>query len=369
MVLAAAVVSTPVHSAEPPSNPGGYDCTFERATEIAAGTTPFSVAVGDLNGDGVVDIAVANQGSNDVSILLATGAGTFGSPGTLPVGNEPRALAVADLNNDGQRDLVVASHSGGAHNVSVLLGTGAGAFATAVGYAQAGNPTDVAIADFNVDGKPDLAVTKVNSGTVSILFGNGAGGFGTATPIAVGGQLPQSVVSGDFNKDGKPDLAVANCDSETVSILLGSGGGAFKKAVTYSSSAIPTAAPPTELVLVDLDADDRLDLVVATDASYPRVISVLRGLDGGTFAALTAVTVEEYPPRGVAAGDFIAWGQFRGDEIRIETQRAMVQGDPHPIAKYRVNGPLSNLPAFRETFRCAAGDSMVREGEDLCEVW
>jgi len=66
---------------------------------------------------------------------------------------------------------------------------------------------------------------------------------------------------------------------------------------------------------------------------------------------------------------FIAWGQFRGDAIRIETQRTMVQGDPHPIAKYRVNGPLSNLPAFRETFQCAAGDPMVREGADLCEVW
>ena len=66
---------------------------------------------------------------------------------------------------------------------------------------------------------------------------------------------------------------------------------------------------------------------------------------------------------------FIAWGQFRGDEIRIETQRTMVQGDPHPIAKYRVNGPLSNLPAFREAFQCKAGDAMVRAGKDLCEVW
>jgi len=66
---------------------------------------------------------------------------------------------------------------------------------------------------------------------------------------------------------------------------------------------------------------------------------------------------------------FIAWGQFRGDEIRIETQRTMVQSDPHPIAKFRVNGPLSNMPAFRETFQCKVGDPMVREGADLCEVW
>ena len=66
---------------------------------------------------------------------------------------------------------------------------------------------------------------------------------------------------------------------------------------------------------------------------------------------------------------FIAWGQWRGDEIRPETQRTMVQGDPHPIAKYRVNGPLSNLPAFREAFECKAGDPMVRPDADRCEVW
>ena len=66
---------------------------------------------------------------------------------------------------------------------------------------------------------------------------------------------------------------------------------------------------------------------------------------------------------------FLAWGQWRGDEIRAETQRTMVQGDPHPIAKYRVNGPLSNLPAFREAFACKADAPMVRAQAERCEVW
>jgi endothelin-converting enzyme/putative endopeptidase len=66
---------------------------------------------------------------------------------------------------------------------------------------------------------------------------------------------------------------------------------------------------------------------------------------------------------------FIAWGQFRGDAIRPEQQRLMVQTDPHPIAKYRVNGPLSNLPEFREAFSCKAGAAMVRPAETRCEVW
>ena len=64
-----------------------------------------------------------------------------------------------------------------------------------------------------------------------------------------------------------------------------------------------------------------------------------------------------------------SWGQWRGDEIRPETQRTMVQGDPHPIAKFRVNGPLSNLPAFSKAFSCKAGDAMVRPKADRCEVW
>jgi endothelin-converting enzyme/putative endopeptidase len=66
---------------------------------------------------------------------------------------------------------------------------------------------------------------------------------------------------------------------------------------------------------------------------------------------------------------FLSWGQWRGDQIRMETQRTMVQGDPHPIAKYRVNGPLSNLPAFRAAFGCKEGDEMVRADADRCEVW
>jgi endothelin-converting enzyme/putative endopeptidase len=66
---------------------------------------------------------------------------------------------------------------------------------------------------------------------------------------------------------------------------------------------------------------------------------------------------------------FLAWGQWRGDETRAETQRTMVQGDPHPIAKYRVNGPLSNLPAFREAFACKADAPMVRPEAQRCEVW
>jgi hypothetical protein len=216
------------------------------------------------------------------------------------VGNGPRSLAVADLNGDGKRDLVVAN---GSNSVSVLLGTGGGAFATAVNHAVAGNPISVAIADFNADGKPDLAVASESNNTVSTLIGNGAGGFGAANPIPLGSQ-PRAVVSGDLNADGKPDLAIANALPDTVSILLGSGGGAFNAPTQYPAHALGTA-----LAVADLDADGKSELVVANEIPWPTLVTVLRGLDGGTYAAPTWIQhLGGAIPRGVAAGDFNADG-------------------------------------------------------------
>ena len=348
-LLSAALASTSGHSTELQSAYGNSNCIFAPDTQFAAGSHPFSVAAGDLNGDGRADIAVANEGSNNVSILLATGAGnfaaatefavgaaprsvviadvsgdgkldlavansgdgtltirfgtgtgTFGSPSTLAVGSGPRSLAVADLNSDGKRDLVVANSS---NSASVLLGTGGGAFAAAVNHAVAGNPISVAIADFNADGKPDLAVASESNTTVSTLLGNGTGGFGAANPIPLGSQ-PRAVVSGDLNADGKPDLAIANAGPDTVSILLGSGGGAFDAPTQYPAHALGTA-----LAVADMDADGKSELVVANEIPWPTIVTVLRGLDGGTFAAPTWIQhLGGAIPRGVAAGDFNADG-------------------------------------------------------------
>ena len=387
-LLTAAAVSAPVHSAEPQLTPGNYDCNFSSSMQSAAGTNPFSVAIGDLNNDGMPDIVAANEGSNDVSILLATGAGTFatatqvavgnapqsvlvddisgdgrldlvvanhgddtltirlgtgtgtfGSPATLSVGNGPRAVAAADLNNDSRLDLVVAN--GAANSVSVLLGTGAGAFAADVAYAVDGNPSSVAIGDFNEDGKPDLAVASEGSATLSTLFGNGAGGFGTATPVPVGSQ-PRSVVSGDFDADGGLDLAVANWDSGTVSILLGSGGGGFAPAMNYPASALPTA-----LAVADLDADGKADLLAANETSLPNIISVLRGLGNGSFAAATTVPLGGVRPRGLAAGDFNADGipdlavaNYSSNDLSI------LLGDCAPIMNIAPNADVDRSSSY-----------------------
>src|SRR5919106_2684548 len=153
--------------------------------------------------------------------VLLQAPSSFAGPNYFPVGNfaSPVSVAVADFNVDGRRDLAVANT--GSSNVSVLLGNGSGSFGTATSFAAGIRPTSVAVGDFNGDGKPDLAVTNSGSGNVSVLLGSGTGSFGAATNFLVG-FTPSSVAVGDFNADGKLDLAVANqVPAGTVSVLLG----------------------------------------------------------------------------------------------------------------------------------------------------
>ena len=116
---------------------------------------------GDFNGDGRPDLAVANYGSNDVSVLLGNGDGTFQPQVTYAVGSSPVALVAGDFNGDGRPDLAVANY--GANDVSVLLGNGDGTFQPQVTYAVGSSPTALVAGDFNGDGRTDLAVANLDS--------------------------------------------------------------------------------------------------------------------------------------------------------------------------------------------------------------
>jgi len=200
---------------------GGFTNVPGSPFTVGGGTT--GVAVGDFNGDGKPDLAVTNATSNNVSVLLGTGNGSFtNAPGSpFAVGLTPVRIAVGDFNGDSKLDLVVGNANG--NSVSVLLGTGNGSFINAPGSPfAASNPDGIAVADFNGDGKLDLVVANaVANNTVSVLLGNGNGTFTAApgSPFAVGGN-PQGVAAADFNGDGKPDIAVLNGDDSTVSVLL-----------------------------------------------------------------------------------------------------------------------------------------------------
>ncbi|MCX7042172.1 MAG: FG-GAP-like repeat-containing protein [Gammaproteobacteria bacterium] len=270
--------------------------SFFPAVRYAVGANPFSVAEGDFNGDGKVDLVVGNWDSNNVSVLLGTGGGTFATAVNYNVGTGAQTVAVADFNGDQKPDLAVANIW--SHNVSVLLGSGTGTFAASVQYPVGTNPRSVAIGDFNADGKPDLVVPNGSSGNISVLLGVGNGTFSAATSFQVGGGAI-SVAIGDFNADGKPDLAVANQQQNSVSILLGAGAGSFGTA-----NNLAVGSEPTSVASGDFNADGKLDLAV-TNVNGGNV-SILIGTGTGTFNAASPVSAGVRPI-------FVAAGDLNGD--------------------------------------------------------
>src|SRR6266478_1058354 len=181
-----------------PSVARAQTVSFVARRDFTAGSDPMSVAIGDFNGDGVLDLVVANEGSNNVSVLLGNGLGAFQAAQNFAAGTNPQSVAVGDFNGDGKLELAVANDGSG--DVSVLLGNGDGTFQTAVAFATGTNPQSVAVGDFNGDSKLDLAVA--NGGDLS----SGAGGNVTVLGKSDG---TWAAAMGDFNGNGKLDLATA----------------------------------------------------------------------------------------------------------------------------------------------------------------
>ena len=232
-----------------------------------AGNVPNSVAVGDFNGDGIPDLAVANWYGNTVTILLGNGNGTFTATAVSPPVGSPTSVAVGDFNGDGKADLAVTS--GNDSYVAIFLGNGDGTF-TYKAAVQTGNlPWFVTVGDFNGDGIADLAVADNGNNTVTILLGNGDGTFAVAaSPEA--GEAPDSIAVGDFNGDGRMDLAVTSSGFSTdnwagaVTILLGNGDGTFTKGAVI----LAAVGHVTNAVTVgDFSGDGKPDLAVASSGS------------------------------------------------------------------------------------------------------
>ncbi len=286
---------------------GRADGTYTEApVPSISGPTAGSVAVADFNGDGIPDLAVAMYSSSAVSILLGNGDGTFGTPiqANLPSGDtNPSQLLTADFNGDGIADLAVINSYGS--TISILFGNGDGTFTMAAAPSISVRPSAVAIGDFNGDGKTDLAVGDAYSDLITILLGNGDGTFTTAGTVHSGTNGGTSdgleIATADFNGDGKLDLAVAaggvGGTSESVTILTGNGDGSFNPSSSVQGS---NATSVTWIQVADFNQDGVPDVVLADASGNVNVLlNNGSGSFGGDIPVVTGLSVPYYLMVGV----------------------------------------------------------------------
>ncbi|MEG4488454.1 DUF4347 domain-containing protein [Microcoleus sp. D2_18a_B4] len=292
---------------------GQFSAATNLNTSPPTGLNTWSVAVGDFNKDGNSDLVTANNATNNVSLLLGNGNGTFGAATYFGVGSSPYTVAVADFNGDGNSDLATANRT--SNNVSILRGNGNGTFGAATNLSVGSTPYFVVVGDFNKDGKSDLATANSGSNSVSILLQNANGTFAPATNFTVGNR-PNYIALGDFNGDKNPDLATSNEGSNNVSILLGNGTGSFSAATNFSVGSQPLA-----IARGDFNADGKVDLATANNSSNN--VSVLFGSGNGSFGTATNFVVGGNP-QGIVVGDYnkdglsdVATANFGGQNTSI----------------------------------------------------
>jgi hypothetical protein len=293
-----------------------------RAVTLPAGPSPRWITVADINHDGHPDLLVADAPEDRdgfITVLLADGQGNFhpapGSP--IPAGHLPNDIAVADMNGDGHPDLIIANHQ--SPYVRILLGDGTGRFTLAPGSPidvhSYPHPHAVVAADFNSDGRIDVATDSWGNNQIELLLGDGTGRLLTPGAFFPTGRRPyERLRSADFNHDGHPDIVTTNLDDNTVSILLGDGRGRFTNA---PGSPFSAGAKPWEIALADIDGTGNTDLVVIPyqrDIAGPsqNTVTVLLGDGHGGFHPKPGPPLSLGDCRGpnsVAAGDLTGSGR------------------------------------------------------------
>ena len=302
--------------------------TFDVAVDYPAGTNPQAVVAGHFNSDLILDLAVANYGSSNVSVLLGNADGSFAPAGDFATGANPRSVAVGDFDGDGMLDVATANHGG--TDLSVLLGNGDGSLNAPLSVplptpppTVVDPPLAVAVGDIDGDGKLDLVATSqdsysyytgggcwyycygggwysVNRGYVHVILGNGNATFASPISYQLSSGSPMAVAVEDFDSDGNLDVVTANQEGGSVSVLMGNGDGTLRYAWwtnDYAASWYTTA-----VTVGDFTGDGILDIAAAG-----QTVDILPGLGNGTFQPVQRQYID---PVTVAAADFNGDGKL-----------------------------------------------------------
>jgi hypothetical protein len=323
--------------------------SFGPPTAVGAGGPTWGIAAGVLTSSGNTDLVKVNNGDDSVGVLLGNGDGSFQEQQNYSTGSGTYTtdVAIADVNNDGIPDIITAN--AGNDTVSVLLGNGDGTFGPPTLFDVGVAPYSVAVGDFNEDGNADLAVAGNGGTTVSVLLGNGDGTFNEPTIYTVPAGAYQLVV-GNFTNDGHQDLAVSSYYTGSVSILLGNGDGTFGPPTTFA------AGPGVfRLATADFNHDGNLDIVTANFNS--NTVSVLLGNGDGTFGAPINLTVAAGNVAYVTVDDFnqdgnpdIVATSFESDSFQSNTLSVLLGNGDGTFQAFQ------SYPAGSNTYYVTTGD-------------
>jgi hypothetical protein len=242
----------------------------------------YDIAASDLNGDGKLDLLTPgdNHGTGtsfgEVNVQLGNGDGTFQAATSSPAGNAPFKLAVADFNGDGKPDVATVDEADDTqgNGLSVLLGNGSGGFQAEHGVVGSGTGLSIATGDFNGDGKPDIVDGPVSGGVIEVILGNGDGTCGPPGDYSVGAEAVLAVATGDFNHDGKLDVAASvqenNANTYAVRMMLGNGDGTFTMGGNYllADGITQFADNSAWIAIGDFNGDGNSDIVTANRGNH-----------------------------------------------------------------------------------------------------
>jgi hypothetical protein len=317
------------------------DVSYQSADTLSTGSgaqDASAVATGDVNGDGFVDLIIANRGGSaniddgSVVVLLGDGGGNFAAAQKIHDGSIVRPIALAVVDLDGDSDLDIAAVTLGTDGVLFFFNAGNGTFPDQDAQGAGNAPAAIAIGDFNDDGDPDVLVSNSEDDSVTLLLNNGGNPpqfpeSGGPIDVSVPAQItkPQGVAAGDFDGDGALDAAVVLLDRDQVAILVGDGAGAFDTdfvRVDVGTTATGDA-DPLSIVAADFDGDNDVDLAVTN--SVGDSVTILKNNGSGTFSNGGDFAAGN-GPRGVIAADLdgdgeldLAVANFEGDEVSVLT--------------------------------------------------